>query len=45
MKLPKKYLSRLSSVLSDIGQDVFKCEPYGDPVYDAWKSAKNDFIN
>ena len=39
--LPEKYLRRLSSVLSDVTSDVFGNEPYGDPIYDAWKSAKN----
>lgn len=39
--LPKQYLTVLSGVISDVTQDIFKCEPYGDPLYDAWKSAKN----
>lgn len=37
--LPEKYLRRLSNVLSDITSDVFNNEPYGDPIYDAYKQA------
>jgi hypothetical protein len=38
-KLPNSYIRPISNIISDIGQEIFKGEPFGDPIYDAWKAA------
>lgn len=38
-KLPNSYIRPISNIISDIGQEIFKGEPFGDKLYDAWKAA------
>lgn len=36
-KLPKQFTRPISDILTDICQDIFKGEPFGDKIYDEWK--------